>query len=126
MKILRHISARIRSVGFALSGIWVMLKTQQNAWIHSCAAVAVIALGCLLNISLESWRWLVTAIIIVWVAEAFNTAFEFLADAVSPEFHPLIKQAKDVAAGAVLIAAVGAVIIGLLALGPPLLHSILE
>jgi len=120
------ILSRITSVGFALSGIWIMLKTQKNALIHVCATATVIVLGCLLKISLESWCWLAAAIMIVWVAEAFNTAFEFLADALSPEFHPLIKKAKDVAAGAVLIAAVGAVIIGLLVLGPHLLDSILE
>jgi diacylglycerol kinase (ATP) len=54
----------------------------------------------------------------VWTAEALNTAFEFLADAASPEFHPLVKHAKDVAAGAVLISAIGSVVIGTLILGP--------
>jgi diacylglycerol kinase (ATP) len=54
----------------------------------------------------------------VWTAEALNTALEFLADAASPEFHPLVGHAKDVAAGAVLISAAGAVVIGLLVLGP--------
>ena len=58
------------------------------------------------------------AIMAVWTAEALNTAFEFLADVASPEFHPLVKHAKDVAAGAVLISAIGAVIIGLFVLGP--------
>jgi diacylglycerol kinase (ATP) len=54
----------------------------------------------------------------VWTAEALNTAFEFLCDVASPEFHPLVKQAKDVAAAAVLIAAMGATIIGLLVFVP--------
>ena len=56
----------------------------------------------------------------VWTAEALNTAFEFLADVASPEFHPLVKHAKDVAAGAVLIAAFGAAVIAVLVLGPHL------
>jgi len=60
----------------------------------------------------------VLAIVSVWTAEAFNTAFEFLADVSSPGFHPLVKKAKDVAAGAVLIAAIGAAVIGLLVIGP--------
>jgi diacylglycerol kinase (ATP) len=60
----------------------------------------------------------------VWSAEALNTAFEFLADAASPGYHPLVKHAKDVAAGAVLIAAAGAAIIGLLVLGPHVLALI--
>lgn len=116
---------RIRSLTFALAGIWTLLKTQQNARIHAFATVMVIAAGFFLDISLKEWRWLVLAIMVVWIAEALNTAFEFLADVASPEFHPLVKQAKDVAAGAVLIAATGAVIIGLLTLGPPLLKLIL-
>jgi diacylglycerol kinase (ATP) len=54
----------------------------------------------------------------VWTAEALNTALEFLADVASPEFHPLVGKAKDVAAGGVLISAIGSVGIGLLVLGP--------
>jgi diacylglycerol kinase len=62
--------------------------------------------------------WLVLAIVGVWTAEALNTAFEFLTDLASPNFHPLAGKAKDVAAGAVLITAVGSVVIGALVLGP--------
>ena len=61
---------------------------------------------------------MVIAIMAVWMAEALNTAFEFLADVASPEFHPLVEKAKDVAAGAVLISACGSVVIALLILGP--------
>ena len=64
------------------------------------------------------WCWIVLAITSVWAAEALNTAFEFLTDVASPEFHPLAGKAKDVAAGAVLITAIGAVVIGLIVLGP--------
>jgi diacylglycerol kinase (ATP) len=60
----------------------------------------------------------------VWTAEALNTAFEFLADAASPEFHPLVKQSKDVAAGAVLISAIGSTVIGFLVIGPHVLELI--
>lgn len=60
----------------------------------------------------------------VWTAEALNTAVEFLADAVSPEFHPLVKHSKDVAAGSVLISAIGSAVIGLLVLGPYVLERI--
>lgn len=125
MRQLRYFTERIRSVMFALAGIWTMLKTQQNAWIHCCATVMVVGMGFFLDSSLDDWRWLLLAISLVWVAEALNTAFEFLADVVSPEFHPRVKHAKDVAAGAVLIAATCAAIIGLLTLGPPLLKLIL-
>ena len=117
-------TGRIRSITFALSGIWIMLKSQHNAWLHACATVAVVSAGLLFRLSSSEWCWLVLAIMAVWTAEALNTAFEFLADAASPEFHPLVKQSKDVAAGAVLIAAIGSIIIGVLVLGPHFLRFI--
>ena len=64
---------------------------------------------------------MVVAIMAVWTAEALNTALEFLADVASSEFHPVVKKAKDVAAGAVLISATGSVAIALLVLGPHIL-----
>ena len=76
-----------------------MLNSQHNAWVHACATVAVVAAGMFFGISPSDWCWLVLAIMAVWSAEALNTAFEFLADVASPEFHPLVKHSKDVAAG---------------------------
>ncbi len=111
-------TGRIRSFKYAFVGIWTMLKSQQNAWIHAFATVTVILAGFVLGISPAEWCWLVLAIISVWMAEALNTAIEFLADVASPEFHPLVKKAKDVAAGAVLISAIGALIIGIIIIGP--------
>jgi len=70
------------------------------------------------RVSSADWCWIILAISIVWTAEALNTAFEFLADAASPEFHPLVRDAKDVAAGAVLVTAVAAVIIGAIIFWP--------
>jgi diacylglycerol kinase (ATP) len=101
-----------------------MLKTQQNAWIHLGVTIGVLIAGFLFGVSASEWCWLVLAIIAVWSTEALNTAFELLADVASPEFHPLVKKAKDVAAGAVLISAIGAVAIGLIILGPYLLELI--
>ena len=115
---------RLRSFRFALAGIWTVLRSQRNAWVHAAATVVVVAAGLLLGLSASEWAVLVLAMMAVWTAEALNTALEFLADATSPQFHPLVKQAKDVAAGAVLIAAIGAVVIGLLVLGPHLLDLI--
>jgi diacylglycerol kinase (ATP) len=111
-------TGRIRSFKYAFVGIWTMLKSQQNAWIHAFATVAVVLAGFVLGISTAEWCWLVLAIIAVWMAEALNTAIEFLADVASPEFNPLVKKAKDVAAGAVLISAIGALIIGIIIIGP--------
>ncbi len=89
-----------------------MLRSQHNAWIHALATIVVITASFACGISRNDWCWIVIVVLAVWTAEALNTAFEFLCDVTSPEFHPLVKQAKDVAAGSVLLAAIGAVIIG--------------
>ena len=116
------LKGRYMSVRYSLNGLRVMLITQKNAWIHAVATVSIIAMASFLRISTTGWALVLLAIVAVWTAEALNTAFEFLADVASPEFHPLVERAKDVAAGAVLISALGSVIIGLLVLGPPLLR----
>jgi diacylglycerol kinase (ATP) len=109
---------RLQSVRHALSGIAVMLRTQHNAWLHLIATIAVIAAGIALRITAEDWRWLVVAIVLVWVSEGVNTAFEHLCDVVSPDFHASVKVSKDIAAGAVLITAAGAAVLGLLVFVP--------
>lgn len=114
-------TGRLRSVRYAVRGIRVMIASQQNAWIHAVATVTVAILGVLLGLSTAEWCWIVLAVVAVWTAEALNTAFEFLTDVASPAFHPLAGKAKDVAAGAVLISAIGSILIGLLVLGPHLL-----
>jgi diacylglycerol kinase (ATP) len=113
-------AARLRSVVYAGRGIGTMLVSQHNARIHAAATLSVVGLGLALGIPRLEWMALVIAIVSVWAAEAINTAFEFLCDVASPEFHPLVEAAKDVAAGAVLICAIGASIIGALVIGPPL------
>lgn len=85
------------------------------------ATIVVIAVGLALRLSMGEWCWIVLAITSVWTAEALNTAFEFLTDIASPDFHPIAEKAKDVAAGAVLLAASGSVAIGALVLGPHVL-----
>jgi diacylglycerol kinase (ATP) len=111
-------TGRLRSIACAIHGIRLMLESQQNAWLHAAATVIVVTIGLLCQITSAEWCWLVLAIISVWTAEALNTAFEFLTDLASPTFHPLAGKAKDVAAGAVLITAIGSVLIGCLVLGP--------
>jgi diacylglycerol kinase (ATP) len=113
-------TGRLRSVKYAIHGIRIMLGSQQNAWIHAAATVTVIAAGMVVGLSLAEWCWIVLAIASVWTAEALNTAFEFLTDVASPTFHPVAGQAKDVAAGAVLITATAAVVIGMLVFAPKL------
>jgi diacylglycerol kinase (ATP) len=105
-------TGRVRSFRHAIRGVLRMVRCQHNAWIHAAATVLVIAAGLVVRLSAGDWCWVVLAIAIVWTAEALNTAFEFLADVASPEFHPVVRDAKDVAAGAVLITAIAAAIIG--------------
>jgi len=112
------IRGRIASFGFAFEGLAVMVRTQPNAWIHCVAAVVVAAAGAWLGLPARDWALLVFAIGLVFVAEALNTAIEFLADAAVPDHHSLIKHAKDVAAGAVLLASLAAVAVGALVFLP--------
>jgi diacylglycerol kinase (ATP) len=114
-------SGRISSGLHAVRGIIRLLKTQQNAWIHAFATACVVVLGAVLGVSAWEWCALILVITLVWVAEALNTAFEFLCDVVSPDFHPLVKESKDIAAGAVLLSALGAVAVGLVIFVPYLL-----
>ena len=105
-------TGRLRGVRHAIAGILRMIRCQHNAWIHLAATVVVLTAAFLFRVTPADWCWIILAISIVWTAEALNTAFEFLADAASPEFHPLVRDAKDVAAGAVLITAIAAAVIG--------------
>jgi diacylglycerol kinase (ATP) len=115
---------RAMSFRYAFAGWWYVLRTQRNAWIHALATIAVVLLASWLRVSNVEWAVLVLAITIVWTAEIFNTGLEALVDLASPEFHMTAKIAKDVAAGAVLAAACGAAITGLIIMGPPLLEKL--
>ena len=111
-------SGRIRSVNHAVDGPVEMLKGQHNARVHLAATIVVIFIAAILQVTTNRWCLLVLSIVFVWMAEALNTAFEFLCDVASPEFHPLVKKSKDVAAGAVLISAVGATLIAVIVFTP--------
>jgi diacylglycerol kinase len=95
-----------------------MLRSQHNARIHAAATAAVCVVGFWTGLSRSEWCWIVLAISAVWTAEALNTALELLTDVASPAFHPVAGKAKDVAAGAVLMSALGSVAIGAMILGP--------
>lgn len=109
---------RAHSVRHAVNGIRIFLKTTHNAWIQLFVALAVIGAGIHLHISTTEWLFVILAIGMVLVAEAFNTAVEFDMDLTSPRYHPYAKYTKDVAAGAVLIAAITASAIGLVIFVP--------
>jgi diacylglycerol kinase (ATP) len=114
-------AARARSFGFAFRGVVTLLASQHNVWIHAAATIAVVGLGVALGVDRLEWALLVLAIALVWTAEGLNTALEWLCDVAAPEYDPLVKKAKDVAAAAVLLAAIGSALIGLLVFGPRLL-----
>ena len=112
------IAGRLRSLRNAVRGIVWMARTQHNARIHLAATLLVVALGWWLHISEADWRWLVIAIALVWAAEAMNTALEYLCNVVSPGFSPVVRNAKDIGAGAVLILSIGAAVLGVLVFLP--------
>jgi diacylglycerol kinase (ATP) len=109
---------RARSFRHAFRGIGTVIRTQHNAWIHLVATVCAVALGFFLSLSATEWCVIVLAIALVWITEAVNTAIEFLADEVTLERRPGIGQAKDVGAGAVLLAAITSIVLGLLVFVP--------
>jgi diacylglycerol kinase (ATP) len=112
---------RIKSVGYALSGLRSFFQTEHNAWLHILSAVCVIGIGSWFSITLHEWSMIAFAIGIVFIAEIFNTAIETLTDMVSPAYNEKAKKVKDLAAGGVLIAAFVAVAIGCLVFIPYLL-----
>ncbi len=120
MTIKTFITSRYHSFRFAFHGWIHVLRTQRNAWIHSLIATLVILLGLWLGLTLQDWAILVLTIAMVFTAEFINTAIEAVVDLASPTHHPLAKVGKDVGAAAVLVAALAAILVGLLILGPPL------
>lgn len=116
----RQAVSRLASFRHAFAGWWYVLRTQHNAWIHAVASVAILAVALWLGLERLEWAIVILTVAMVWVAEFVNTAVEALVDLLSPEIHPLAKTAKDIAAASVLIAALAAVVVGLLVMGPKL------
>jgi diacylglycerol kinase len=110
----------IAGFGYAFSGLWYTLRTQRNARIHLGIAILAIILGIFLHISAVEFAMVFVAITSVFIAEMFNTVIETCVNLISPEYHPLAKLAKDIAAGAVLLSAMLAIVIGLFIFGPHL------
>jgi diacylglycerol kinase (ATP) len=120
MTVKTFITSRYHSFRYAFHGWMHVLRTQRNAWIHSLAAALVILMGLWLGLTPQDWAILVISIAMVFTAEFINTAIEAVVDLASPSHHPLAKIGKDVGAAAVLVAALAAILVGLLILGPPL------
>jgi len=108
-----NMRSRANSFGYALNGLYELLKTEPNVRIHAIATVVVIAAGLWQHLSPMKWVAISTAIGMVWITEAINTAVEKLCDLwCENKWHPEVKLIKDVAAGAVLIAAIISIVIG--------------
>jgi diacylglycerol kinase len=114
----------VHSFRNAFAGLWYTVRTQRNMRIQLSVLAAVLVLGLYLGLTWLQWAVLALTSGFVLVAEMFNTVAEAALDAATPHYHPLVKVAKDVAAGAVLLTAVIAVGVGLLVLGPPLWHKL--
>lgn len=120
MKPKPHTTNLLASFQFAWAGLVYVARTERNFKIHLVATVLVLCMAAWLRVSRESLALLALTISMVLTAEIFNTAAELLVDLASPDYHPLAKSVKDLAAGAVLLTAIMAVVVGLLILGPPL------
>ncbi len=115
---------RVKSFGYAYAGIRVLLREEHNAWIHCVAAVAVVTAGFLFGITPGEWSAVVIVIAMVFSAEAVNSAIERTADFVKAERDDRKRDIKDLAAGAVLICAVGAAVVGVIIFLPYLITFI--
>ncbi|WP_298460298.1 diacylglycerol kinase [uncultured Cellulomonas sp.] len=113
----------LASFGWALRGLRAALATERHLRFHALATVVVVVLAVVLPLAAWERVTLGLAIGLVWVAELVNTALESLVDLVQPEHHPVAGRVKDVAAGAVLVAAVVAVGVGVAVVGPALLRA---
>jgi diacylglycerol kinase (ATP) len=105
------IANRMKAMRLSIAGFLYVFRNEHAMWFHAGSASLIVVAGLYFQISAIDWRWIVLAITLVWGAEVMNTAIEFVCDAVHPEHHPLIGKAKDVAAGAVFCAVLGAAII---------------
>ena len=110
----------LSSIRHAVEGLTYVLSAERNARIHLVAAVVVTVVSLWLRLPRVEWALVIAAIGLVFAGEMLNTVVELTIDLITPEQHPLAKHAKDVAAGAILVAAIAAAVIGIMILGPRL------
>lgn len=116
-RLLRRLATSFR---YALAGLGYLFRSQPNARIHLVIAAMVVGVGLWLGLPARDWAVIAVTAGLVFAAEAFNTALESAVDLVTSERHPQARAAKDVGAAAVTLAALAAVVVGVLLLGPPL------
>lgn len=107
------VEKRVASFSHAFRGIRIFLRSTHNAWIELFVFAVAIGMGFYFSITPTEWLGLIMAGGFVLVSEAFNTAIEIDLNLTSPDFHPFAKDAKDVAAGAVLLSSITALILGI-------------
>lgn len=112
---------RARSFKYAFNGIKLLITREHNAWIHCFAALCVLIAGIMFGLSRMEWVAVVIVIGAVLAAEAINSSIEALADLVSSDYNEAIKRTKDLAAGAVLLLAIAAAVVGLIIFVPKIL-----
>lgn len=115
---MNFIRKHLQRYRYAFRGIALAFRHERNMRIHALAALAVLTLNVYFRVSKTEWLITLMLTALVWTAELFNTALEKLADQVSREQQPLIAQAKDLAAGAVLISCIAAAGCGVMIYGP--------
>ena len=111
----------VRSFGFAFKGLGYAAKTQPNFRFHLVAGTIVVALGYFFQLSTVEWLWLMACIAVVLITELLNTSLETLTDLVSPTYNEKAGHVKDVAAGAVVVAALFALITGIVIFLPKII-----
>ena len=115
---MNELHKRLKSFTYARKGVCSFLSKEHNAWIHCAAIIAVTIAGIRFEITRTEWLVILLCFAMVLAAEAFNTAIERLVNLVSPDYHPIAGGVKDIAAGAVLICAIFAALIGLIIFVP--------
>lgn len=108
----------IRSFSYAFSGIKYTFKTQTNFKVHTCSFLLAALAAWYFDISRQEWLWVIVVSGLVFITELINTALEAVVDLISPGYHEKAKIAKDVAAAAVLMAAIAALVTGLIIFTP--------
>lgn len=125
MKKNNFFKGRINAFGFAFKGIKNLLKSEANFQVEFSVALVMIILGFVFQITVTEWLFQIFAIGFVFSLEAINSAVEALSDALHPEWNEKIGKVKDLAAGAVLLASITAVVIGLIIYAPYILDEFL-
>ncbi|MBX9852490.1 MAG: diacylglycerol kinase family protein [Cytophagaceae bacterium] len=116
-----NINKCLKSFSFAFKGIYLFFKNENNARVHLLATIAATGLGVYFELDRSEWLWIALAVVLVWTTEAVNTSIEKMVDLIHPNYDPRAGHIKDLAAGAVLMAALFSVIVALIIFLPKII-----